>query len=111
MRFSGFSMNYSSTFGACVLGNGLNASGIGITITVTPSASSPGQLAAKIQAGACQVGHGHQLVDQETETTQLFDESELTVRVLPDRSVADWFVQGGRWAASEGWQATEPRLP
>ena len=28
------------------------------------------------------------------EMMQLFDdETELTVRVLPDRSVADWFVQ------------------
>ena len=26
----------------------------------------------------------------------LFDETEVTVRVTPDRSVADFFVQGGR---------------
>ena len=39
------------------------------------------------------------------------DETELTVRVLPDRSCADWFVQGGRWAATDGWQGTEARKP
>lgn len=111
IRFSGFSKNSSTTFGACVLGNGRSASGIGITITATPSTSSSGQLVANIKAGPCEVGHGNQIVDQHSETTQLFDETELTVRVLADRSVADWFVQGGRWAASEGWQATEPRLP
>merc|ERR1711907_570242 len=105
IRFSGFAKDASTTFGACVLGNGRNASGIGITITATPSTSSPGQLDAKIQVGACQVGHRHLLVNQQSETTQLFDEPEVTVRVLSDRSVADWFVQGGRWAATEGWQS------
>ena len=39
----------------------------------------------------------------------LFDETVLTVRVLPDRSVADWFVQGGRWAATDGWSSPAPR--
>merc|ERR1712226_1280517 len=106
IKFSGFSRTKKTTFGACVLSNGQNASGIGITITVTPDTGS-GKVFANIQSGKCQVGH----VDFGQGSTQLFDETELTVRVLSDRSVADWFAQGGRWAASDGWQATDPRLP
>lgn len=39
----------------------------------------------------------------------LFDETVLTVRVMPDRSLADFFVQGGRWAGTTAWMAKEPR--
>ena len=38
-------------------------------------------------------------------------EDELAVRILADRSVADIFLQGGRWAATQGWQHTAPRKP
>lgn len=106
IKFSGFSRTASTTFGACVLGNGTTASGMGITITVNPTTTA-GQLVANIHSGACKVGSGN----QNGGITQLFDDTELTVRVLADRSVADWFVQGGRWAASDGWQAPKPRLP
>eukprot|EP01046_Picozoa_sp_COSAG06_P033321 COSAG06_NODE_3394_length_5407_cov_3.531462_4_plen_106_part_00 len=37
------------------------------------------------------------------------DETEVTVRILPDRAVADFFVQGGRWAATQGWPGPESR--
>jgi hypothetical protein len=34
------------------------------------------------------------------------------VRILPDRSLADFFVAGGRWAGTEAWAAkTAPRKP
>ena len=39
------------------------------------------------------------------------DEDELAVRILADRSVADIFLQGGRWAATQGWQHTAARKP
>jgi hypothetical protein len=105
IKFSGFSKVAASTLGACVLGNGSSASGMGISIMVCPSTSASGQLVARIQSGPCQVGSA----TVKGATIQLFDDTELTVRVLADRSVADWFVQGGRWAASDGWQAAEPR--
>lgn len=107
IKFSGdfFSETTPTTFGACVLGNGKNDSGIGITITVNAGAN--GTHVANVQSGSCQVGRGNQGGGD----VALLDESEVTVRVLADRSVADWFVQGGRWAASDGWQATDPRMP
>ena len=37
------------------------------------------------------------------------DETEVTIRILPDRSVADFFVQSGRWAATQGWPGAQPR--
>lgn len=39
----------------------------------------------------------------------LFDETEVTVRVTPDRSVADFFVQGGRWSGTIAWLDKTPR--
>jgi hypothetical protein len=105
------------SFGACVLGNGTAGSGIGITISL-----GAGQNAsqARISSGPCNVvvaGEGAESggssgSSASESVVQLFDdESEITVRVLPDRSVADWFVQGGRWAASDGWQSADARQP
>ena len=37
------------------------------------------------------------------------DESTVTVRILPDRSVADFFVQGGRWSGTVAWVSKSPR--
>jgi hypothetical protein len=33
----------------------------------------------------------------------LAGETSVTVRILPDRSLADFFVQGGRWSGSVSW--------
>lgn len=41
----------------------------------------------------------------------LFDATTLTVRLMPDRSVADMFVQGGRWAGTLAWLSKAPRAP
>ena len=95
----------SATFGACVLSNGTPNSGIGIKVTVQV-ADAGTRWVAFAEAGACStsgVAGGTPI--------PLFDENTLTLRVLPDRSVADWFVQGGRWAATTGWQTTAPRAP
>ena len=35
--------------------------------------------------------------------------TSVTVRILPDRSVADFFVAGGRWSGTVAWLAKEPR--
>ena len=39
----------------------------------------------------------------------IFDETEIIVRITPDRSVADFFVQGGRWSGTLGWPGRAPR--
>jgi hypothetical protein len=41
----------------------------------------------------------------------LFDETVVTVRIMPDRSLADFFVQGGRWAGTTAWPSKDPRKP
>lgn len=83
------------------------------SLTINPAVN--GTYSAGVQSGACQVGAAPIDVgigeQQGSGLVPLFDESEITVRVLADRSVADWFVQGGRWAASDGWQATDARKP
>ena len=56
-------------------------------------------------------GGGAAMSDEDIgEFFELFDENEVTVRVLADRSVADWFVQGGRWAATSA-SSGAPRQP
>eukprot|EP01051_Picozoa_sp_SAG22_P007991 SAG22_NODE_585_length_8867_cov_11.509580_5_plen_89_part_00 len=45
-------------------------------------------------------------------TVRLSCSHRLTVRILPDRSLADFFVAGGRWAGTEAWAAkAAPRQP
>eukprot|EP01050_Picozoa_sp_SAG11_P015922 SAG11_NODE_2115_length_3798_cov_7.593674_2_plen_83_part_00 len=39
----------------------------------------------------------------------LFDEPEVEVRIMPDRSLADFFVAGGRWAGTLAWPIRTPR--
>ena len=134
VKFSGFTNASKGSFGLCVLGNGQGTgngtSGIGITINLVRKSGTainhnllPFHVA--IASGRCQISRGTASFSAGTDAgkstldagklashMQLFeDETELTVRVLPDRSVADWFVQGGRWAATDGWQGTEPRKP
>lgn len=58
----------------------------------------------------CTAGGGHRPPPRPAKPTPLFDETELTVRILPDRSLADFFVQGGRWAGTEAWVG-DPRAP
>ena len=108
IKFSGFKAAASpagTVFGACVLGNGSLASGSGVGVTVSVSPRRNGTHVANIASGRCGVrGSGA--------TFTIFeDEEELAVRILADRSVADIFLQGGRWAATQGWQHTAPRKP
>ena len=112
IKFSGFKSAAASPagtiFGACVLGNGslTSGSGIGVTVSVRPAAAGPNRtFIANIASGQCGVrGSGATF-------TIFADEDELAVRILADRSVADIFLQGGRWAATQGWQHTAARKP
>lgn len=66
---------------------------------------------AKVAGSAeCTPGGGGRHPRPPAKPTPLFDETELSVRILPDRSLADFFVQGGRWAGTEAWVG-DPRAP
>ena len=110
IKFSSTDGNWGSgdvSFGACVLGNGTVDSGIGISISLT-SGQSASQ--ARINSGSCQLlapdtlgGIGSAKVVGTA--MQLFEgESEITVRVLPDRSVAGTSPTAGRqqWCMARG---------
>lgn len=72
-------------------------------MSVTPGPK--GTHVANIASGQCGVrGSGATF-------TIFADEDDVAVRILADRSVADIFLQGGRWAATQGWQHTAPRKP
>lgn len=44
------------------------------------------------------------------DTIPLFDdESSISVRILADRSVADFFVNGGRYSGTVSWVSPSPR--
>ena len=101
-----------TTFGACVLSNATGGGGLGITITVTAGAAGAGATGTA-SIGAC-TGAGdavelHEGTSLGASSFDLFDETSVTLRITPDRSVADFFVQGGRWSATTAWLAKEPR--
>lgn len=69
--------------------SGLKSSGPG-SITVTVGTC------AEVSSGAGRV----------SSITLLEGESSLSLRMLPDRSVTDFFVQNGRWAGAISWPAS-----
>ena len=94
LTFSGFGAE-PATFGACVLANKAGA-GLGISITVTNTTAG---YVASVATGTCSDTMSESLT-QDTNTTTtistapLFDEDTLSVRMTPDRSLVDFFVQG-----------------
>ena len=79
-------------FGACVLSNGTAGSGIGLAITVSRAPNGTGRT-ANIYAGACKGELPPPAPSGGPQSIALVeDETDLTVRILADRSVADFFV-------------------
>ena len=99
ISFSGFADG--SVLGACVLANS-SFEGLGISLVV-----SDGTVTAK--AGTCSDSMKADKSNGGTSFPLFDDESELKLRILPDRSLADFFVQGGRWSGTISWQARGPR--
>jgi hypothetical protein len=112
LTFSGAAVLTGGTFGACVLSSSGN-DGLGITITVTNT--STGRM-ANVNVGACagtETGMEVEAQDGVQVTggpsVPLFDDQTVSVRITPDRSLADFFVQGGRWAGTLAWLSKAPR--
>jgi len=112
VTFTGFKAG--SKMGACVLGSSANATmGIGITITVTPP--TPDGHTASVAVGHCgdptlkTTGANHKLISSNSVTVREED-GGLTLRMMPDRSLADFFVAGGQWAGTSAWSSKTPRL-
>lgn len=83
-------------------------SGLGLGITLNVAAGDPPVVTASV--GVCPNGSSTQGATG-TPVKMLSGETSVTVRILPDRSIADFFVQGGRWAGSVAWVAGTPRAP
>lgn len=109
ITFSGIRSDSADVvFGACVLANSsFEGLGIRIFIPVHPPPGTTGRV-ADVTVGSCGSTMFNSVVSKEI-PIPLFDESELTVRITPDRSVADFFVQSGRWSGTLAWQSTIPR--
>ena len=83
--------------------------GIGITITVSDQTVSASVAVCNTNASSVPTDGPYAA---EAKTFPMFaDEDVVTVRILPDRSVADFFVQGGRWAGTSSWISGAPRTP
>ena len=89
-----------------MLANSTN-DGLGIRITVTNT--------SKGRVGKGSLGTCSQLMDAESREFRVgnddpfpifLDEQAINVRLLPDRSIVDIFVQGGRLAGTLTWGAT-----
>jgi hypothetical protein len=91
-----------------VLVNSSLGGGLGIAITVAAGvatakvAACPEVMQPPAAATAATTGSTFTLLESD---------DVVTVRILPDRSVADFFVQGGRWAATTAWASEAPRAP
>ena len=119
LSFSGYAASASpAMFGACVLSNSAFG-GLGITISIEPSSSSTVNASrfAHVSVGACGAntssssrgsagsaggggGGGVQAQDDNDDQpfvppgpVPLFDETTISVRITPDRSLADFFVR------------------
>ena len=70
-----------------------------------------------VQVGACSAMMGRELPAADAPQASSFELSggslpdTISLRLLPDRSVADVFVQGGRWAGTVAWLGKDPRAP
>ena len=74
--------------------------------------AAPGSVMVRV--GACadvMQGGGDAAAPETAPFALLVGDSALSLRVFPDRSVADFFVQGGRWAGTMSWLDAEPRAP
>ena len=60
-------------------------------------------------AGTVQCNAPHPRPPARGSDVPLFDDTVITVRIMPDRSLADFFVQGGRWAGTTSWPGKDPR--
>jgi len=86
-----------------------SANGIGIVLTVNAGVVTADVGLCTVNATVSIEAGEH---DTKAKTFPLFeDEDTLTLRILPDRSVVDFFVQGGRWSGTQSWISGTPRTP
>jgi hypothetical protein len=105
LTFSGFSDG--SIFGACVLANN-TGQGLGIKITVTGKMATA-TFGTCTDTGLDSMGGPKPGPHETANSFPIFDETEINVRITPDRSVADFFVQGGRSSGTVSWLSKTPR--
>ena len=104
MTFNG--AKSGDTIDVCVLGSATNATnGLAMKLTV----GSGGKAAATF--GACGAKGDLQVEQADAANQFVIHEAAdgIMVRILPDRSVADFFVQGGQVAGTTAWPQKDPR--
>jgi len=74
------------------------------------AAAPPGSVTVQVGACADALGSGFG-ADNAGKTFSLRSSTatSVTVRILADRSVADFFVEGGSWSGTVAWLAKDPR--
>lgn len=73
---------------------------------------TPGQL--RVRLGSCSAAQGAGLRSSSSSrqgSVALRADGSVSVRVLPDRSLADFFVNGGAWAGTQAWGGSVARAP
>jgi len=91
-------------FGACVLGsNATSGLGISITVRATDAVVVMGSCASLLRNNSAAQRKNLPLLSK--------DNDVVTLRITPDRSLADFFVQNGRVAGTVAWQDQLPRAP
>jgi hypothetical protein len=97
-----------ATSGKFLTADSSYGAGLGITLTVHADRTMT------VAAGVCKQPNGSSVRGEARDTSgsdvQLLEgEDIVSVRILPDRSVVDYFVQGGRWAGTTSWISGYPR--
>jgi Glycosyl hydrolases family 32 N-terminal domain/PAN domain len=96
--------------GSCCLKSSAPAPAASPTCTSGIKAPAPPG-SVSVRVGTCAEAASGALALGAARSVPLLDDSTVSLRVLPDRSVADVFVQGGRWAGTVAWLDKAPRAP
>ena len=100
--------------GSCCLKGTVGHQNPSSTCTSGVKAPPPGSVSARV--GSCAEAMAGTLLGSSGSgsgggAVALRADGSLTVRILPDRSVADFFVNGGAWAATQAWVDKGARAP
>jgi len=97
--------------GSCCLKNVVDQRDESATCTSGIKNSSPLPGILQVRLGSCSQSVSSTTTPNTSKVSyvRINDDNTVNVRILPDRSVADFFINNGRWAGTQAWVDKNPR--